>query len=120
MTSKAEAIFTCKRFNSNLLPNDKPDVGINTVLKKRQGDATLSLQFSDASLRDPKSGKGLILAAEKPLACEWRDVQVKPTPLSRTGAVDPRQPLPSTSPLGPLPPCTVDWLPLPPSRLQRV
>lgn len=36
-----------------------------------QGDATLSLELNDATLRDPKSLKGLALVAEKPLGCEW-------------------------------------------------
>ena len=67
MTSKAEASFVCKSFGSNLLPSGTPEVGISTVLKKKQGDATLSLQFNDATLRDPKSAKGVVLTAEKPL-----------------------------------------------------
>jgi hypothetical protein len=68
MTSKAEALFVCKSFDSNLLPNASPEVAVATLLKKKQGDATFSLQFSDATLRDPRSGKGLVVAAEKPLA----------------------------------------------------
>ena len=36
-----------------------------------QGDATLSLELNDATLRDPKSLKGVALVAEKPLGCEW-------------------------------------------------
>ncbi|EFN57639.1 expressed protein [Chlorella variabilis] len=67
MTSKAEALFTFKSFGSNGLPSEAPVVGISTVLKKRQGDATLSLQLNDSTLRDPKSLKGVVLAAEKPL-----------------------------------------------------
>ena len=61
----------CKSFGSNLLPNGGPEVGVSTVLKKRQGDATLSLQFNDATLRDPKSAKGVVLTAEKPLGGGW-------------------------------------------------
>lgn len=67
MTSKTEAIFTCKNFGSRWLPNEQPAVGINTVLKKQQGDTLLSLQFNDASLRDPRRGTGVWLAAEKNL-----------------------------------------------------
>ncbi|PRW59190.1 outer envelope pore chloroplastic [Chlorella sorokiniana] len=67
MTSKAEASFVCKSFGANLLPDKAPEVGVKTVLKKKQGDATLSLELNDATLRDPKSLKGLALVAEKPL-----------------------------------------------------
>jgi hypothetical protein len=70
MTSKTEAIFTCKNFGSRWLPNEQPAVGINTVLKKQQGDTLLSLQFNDASLRDPRRGTGVWLAAEKNLRRE--------------------------------------------------
>ena len=69
MTSKAEALFTFKSFGSNGLPSEAPVVGISTV--KRQGDATLSLQLNDSTLRDPKSLKGVVLAAEKPLGGGW-------------------------------------------------
>lgn len=77
MTSKAEATLVCKSFDGPcFLPNKKPDMGIKTVLKKKAGDATLSLEFNDATLRDPKSLKGLALVAEKPLgggfASGWR------------------------------------------------
>lgn len=142
MTSKAEASFVCKSFGANLLPDKAPEVGVKTVLKKKQvrrgrgagqpslgqlagqsmastrdggcvpgrprsmvpsarstvapcllclwprashvarsanrpppaaaqGDATLSLELNDATLRDPKSLKGVALVAEKPLGCEW-------------------------------------------------
>jgi hypothetical protein len=67
MTSKAEASFVCKSFGSNLLPNDSPEVGISAVFKKKQRDATLGLQLNDATLRDPKSAKGVVLSLEKPL-----------------------------------------------------
>lgn len=36
MTSKAEASFVCKSFGANLLPEKAPEVGIKTVLKKKQ------------------------------------------------------------------------------------
>ena len=70
MTSKAEAALIVRSFGANLLPAANPDVGINTVLKKKAGDATLSLQFTDATLRSPKSRAGLVVAAEKPLGGE--------------------------------------------------
>lgn len=38
-----------------------------TTLRKRVGDATLAFTFSDASVSNPKSGKGVVLSAEKPL-----------------------------------------------------
>lgn len=36
MTSKAEASFVCKSFGGNLLPDKAPQVGMKTVLKKKQ------------------------------------------------------------------------------------
>lgn len=36
MTSKAEASFVCKSFGANLLPDKAPEVGVKTVLKKKQ------------------------------------------------------------------------------------
>ena len=68
MTSKVEASFVCKSFGPNLLPSASPTVGIVTVLKKQAGDATLSLQFTDATLRDTKSAAGVVVSAEKRLA----------------------------------------------------
>lgn len=70
MTSKAEASLICKSFGRNGLPDKQPDVAVATLLKKRSGDATLTLAFTDASLRDPQSLKGVVLTAEKPLGCE--------------------------------------------------
>ena len=66
-TSKAEASLVVKSFGSNMLPTGAPTVGVSTLLKKKEGDTTLSLQFNDATLRDPKSGRGVVLTAEKPL-----------------------------------------------------
>jgi hypothetical protein len=71
MTSKAEALFTFRSFGFDFLPNEPPTVGIATVLKKKRGDATLSLAFTDATLKDPKSFKGVVVAAEKPLGGGW-------------------------------------------------
>ena len=70
MTSKAEATFVCKSFGSNLLPAEAPQVGVVTNLKKKNGDALFTLTFNDATLRDPKSGKGAVLSVEKPLGGE--------------------------------------------------
>lgn len=65
-SSSATAAFTFKNFKKALPPVDA-DVGITTILKKKRDDLTFSLQFSDASLKDPKGGQGILISAEKPL-----------------------------------------------------
>ena len=72
MTSKAEASFAFMSLGSNLLPTAAPKVGVVTTLKKKLDDATLSLTFTEASLRDPKAASGIVVSAEKPLGGEGR------------------------------------------------
>lgn len=72
MTSRAEASFVCKSFSSNGLPHEWGAPAIRMVLKKKSGDATLALEVTEDTLRDPQTMKGLLLSAEKPLGCEHR------------------------------------------------
>ena len=74
MVSKAEASFVFTSLGSNLLPTAAPSVGVVTTLKKKLDDATLSLTFTEASLRDPKAAAGIVVSAEKPLGGEGRAV----------------------------------------------
>jgi len=64
MSSAAVATFNFTNFTARALPPTDTDVGIHSVLRKRVGDTTLSFAFSDASLKDPKGGQGIILGAE--------------------------------------------------------
>ena len=66
MPSTAAATFSFKNFAGALPPADA-DVGIATVLRKQQGDATFAFAFTDASLKDPKSGQGMLVSVDKPL-----------------------------------------------------
>ena len=66
MSSSAVATFNFTNLKGALPPADT-DVGIFSVLKKRVGDTTLSFAFSDASLKDPRAGQGIILGAEATL-----------------------------------------------------
>lgn len=43
---------------------------IATSLRKKVDDATLTFSFTDVSLKEPRLGKGVVLAVEKPLAGE--------------------------------------------------
>jgi hypothetical protein len=70
MSSAAVATFNFTNLKLSGGLNPPPadtDVGIATVLKKRVGDTTLSFAFTDASLKDPKAGQGIILGAEATL-----------------------------------------------------
>lgn len=63
MTSRAVATFSAKGLDN---PSKRgTDVGIATTLKKKLGDNTLTFQFSDASLKDFKSGQGVVVTAER-------------------------------------------------------
>jgi hypothetical protein len=67
MSSQATATFNFSNLKLGSLPPADTDVGIITVLKKKVGDSTLSFTFSDASLKDPKAGQGILLGAEATL-----------------------------------------------------
>jgi hypothetical protein len=66
MSSSAGATFSFKNFAA-AVPPASADVGLATAFKKKSGDATFTFAFTDATVRDPASGKGAILTAEKPL-----------------------------------------------------
>jgi hypothetical protein len=66
MTSTAVATFNVKNLKPGVPPGDT-DVAIGTTLKKRFEDTTLSFSFTDASLKDPARGQGIIVAAERKL-----------------------------------------------------
>jgi hypothetical protein len=68
--SASTASITFKDFSGAklLLPPKDAELGVSTTLRRRLDDATLALTFTEASLREPTSGRGVVLAAEKPLA----------------------------------------------------
>lgn len=66
MTSSAVATFNVKNLTLGVPPGDT-DVAIGTTLKKRFDDTTLSFSFTDASLKDPARGQGIVLGAERKL-----------------------------------------------------
>lgn len=103
MTSKAEASLICKSFGANLVPDRAPDVGLLTVLKKRADDATLSLAFTDATLRDPRSLAGVVLTAEKPLGGGRVGRQGRRALFGERAASGPPLPAPTRPPLPTLP-----------------
>ncbi|KAL6777395.1 hypothetical protein ACKKBF_B21340 [Auxenochlorella protothecoides x Auxenochlorella symbiontica] len=67
MSSTAVAAFSLKNFNNNGIPSTS-DVGIAASLRKKVDDTTFTFSFTDSSLKEPKLGKGVVLAVEKPLA----------------------------------------------------
>jgi hypothetical protein len=69
MSSAATATFNFTNLKGALPPADT-DVGIHSILRKKVGDTTLSFAFTDASLKDPKAGQGIILGAEATLKGE--------------------------------------------------
>lgn len=64
--SAAVATFSFKNIQANLPPADV-DVGFATSIKKKFDDVTLSLSFTDATLKTPSSGQGIIISADKPV-----------------------------------------------------
>ena len=64
--SAAVATFSFKNIQANLPPADV-DVGFATSIKKKYGDVTLSLSFTDATLKSPSSGQGIVVTADKPV-----------------------------------------------------
>lgn len=71
MTSKGEAALTFKGFGSNLVPSEVSGPAVNLQLKKRAEDFVFTLGLTDATLKDPRAGKGLVLSAERKLGSEW-------------------------------------------------
>lgn len=67
MTSKGEAALTFKGFGSNLVPSEVSGPAVNLQLKKRAEDFVFTLGLTDATLKDPRAGKGLVLSAERKL-----------------------------------------------------
>ena len=70
MASQSAATFTLKNFAGAKMPPADADVGVSTTLRKRYQDTMFAVTFTDASLKDPQSGQGVLLVAEKPLGGE--------------------------------------------------
>jgi len=64
-SSTAAATFSFKNLRGALPPADT-DISIATVLRKKHRDLAFSLSFTDASLKDPASGRGVVVGVEKP------------------------------------------------------
>lgn len=63
MTSSSAATFTVKGLSLKGAPAS--DVGINCSFKKVINGATFSLALTDASLREPAAGKGVVVSAAR-------------------------------------------------------
>lgn len=64
MTSSSAATFTFKGLSLKGAPASS-DVGINCSFKKVINGATFSLALTEASLRDPAAGKGVVVSAAR-------------------------------------------------------
>ena len=64
MSSSSAAHFTVKNLKGAMPPGDT-DVAIATTLKKTYNDTTLSFAFTDATLKDPQQGQGIVVGVER-------------------------------------------------------
>lgn len=67
MSSTAIATFNVKNLRAGIPPGDT-DVAVASVLKKKFDDTTLWFSFTDATLKDPSRGQGILLGAERKLS----------------------------------------------------
>lgn len=61
-------------------PPAPPLCQIAASLRKKVDDATFTLSFTDSSLKEPKLGKGVVVAVEKPLAGALAEGHEPPPP----------------------------------------